>query len=170
MSLVVEDGSGISNAESYRSVADTSTYFANLGNTTWGAASLPQQEQALRAGTAYIEAAYGQRWLGRRASFAQALGFPRFGVLDYDGYCIASNVIPVCLLNACSEAALRALTDGDMLPDISQPGALKSETVKVGSIEIADTWMGGQGQIKFYRKIDLLLQPLIVSAGMALRS
>ena len=37
MTLIVEDGTGLANAESYVSVADATTYHANIGNTAWAA-------------------------------------------------------------------------------------------------------------------------------------
>ena len=37
MALIVEDGTGLANAESYVSVADATTYHTNYGNTAWTA-------------------------------------------------------------------------------------------------------------------------------------
>ena len=51
MSLVVEDGTGKADAESYISVADADTYHSNRGNTDWAALTTTEKEQLLRGAT-----------------------------------------------------------------------------------------------------------------------
>ena len=67
MSLIVEDATGLSTAESYLSVANADTYHASYtGSTAWSGASTGTKERALRRATQYLDSVYGGRWLGER--------------------------------------------------------------------------------------------------------
>ena len=66
MSLIVEDGTGKSNAESYISVADADTYHSNRDNTDWAALTTAEKERLLRIATDYMVAVYRLRWDGYR--------------------------------------------------------------------------------------------------------
>jgi hypothetical protein len=50
MALIVEDGTGLANAESYVSVADATTYHANIGNTAWAVYRQSLRDITLQAG------------------------------------------------------------------------------------------------------------------------
>jgi hypothetical protein len=56
MALIVEDGTGRADAESYVSVADADTYHANRGELRRGRRSAPppSKEQLLRQATEYM--------------------------------------------------------------------------------------------------------------------
>ena len=66
MALIVEDGTGVSGAESYISVVDADDYHTNHGNTSWGSADTTAKEIALRKASEYLDGKYGKRWLGIR--------------------------------------------------------------------------------------------------------
>lgn len=109
--LVVEDGSGKTNADAYCSVQDADTYHANRGNVAWASASSDQKTAAIRNATAYIDATF--TFKGTKVHLnqpAQALAWPRYGMRDED-HIVWDNVWPVPrLLAATCEAALRALS------------------------------------------------------------
>lgn len=99
MPLIVEDGTGLSTAESYLSVADFRTRAAALAlwkvvdsaaAADWiTPAADADVEAALRRATAALDGAYGDRWAGQKTSWQQALDWPRSGVLlglDADSY------------------------------------------------------------------------------------
>ena len=77
MSLIVEDGTGLANAESLCSVADADTIHAARGNTAWAALTTPQKEQNLRKGTDYMTGKYTTLRAGYRRLATQALDWPR---------------------------------------------------------------------------------------------
>src|SRR5690606_27756416 len=77
MALIVEDGTGLPNAEAYISVADADSYFAKRGNSAWAALTVDAKEVALRLGADYMAAVYGPRWCGERLTDTQALDWPR---------------------------------------------------------------------------------------------
>jgi hypothetical protein len=140
MSLVVEDGTGLSTAESYVSVTDADTYHSNRGHTTWTGTDAVK-EAALRVATAYIDGTYRRRFVGTKYSAEQALAWPRSGAVDADGWPIDEDVIPQALKDATAEAALRELvTPGSLNPDLSAGGAVESKRVKAGPVETETTY------------------------------
>jgi len=102
MALVVEDGTGKSNAESYLSVADCDTYHTNMGNTGW-AGDATVKEVALRKATKFLDNKFRLRWKGTRTNEDQALAWPRSNVEDIDGFYYDSDGIPQTLKDATAE-------------------------------------------------------------------
>lgn len=157
MSLVVENGTGLSNAESYISEAESLTYQASRGNTTWNTITSGQREEALRRATDYMLQAYRASWQGVRGSSTQALDWPRYDVV-VDGYYLASNIIPQAVKNACAELALRAAA-GELYSDQSQGviskqvGPIKVEYDKSSPISVR------------YKSIDSILLPYLKGLG-----
>lgn len=165
MALVVEDGTGLSNAESYISVADAETRLGNLGDTTFAALSTAAKEQALRKATIYMEGAFRSRWKGTRLLRAQALSWPRHGA-TVDGYNLDSDMVPTEVANACADYALKASTS-ELLAD--QERAVVRE--KVGSLETEYSEFSSQS--KRYLLIDRTLAPFLrggLSMGCVVRS
>ena len=165
MALTVEDGTGLAGADSYLSEADANTYHTAHGNrTSWSGASSATKEAALRMGAQYLDAVYGQRWLGQRISLTQSLDWPRSDAEDRDGCAIASNSVPQAIKDAVAEAAIRHIDEtSGLVPDIAEPGSIKSESNQVGPITTRTEYMGGRSQIKRFRLIDLLVAGLVIS-------
>lgn len=163
MALIVETGAGLSNAESYVSVANADTYHSNRGNTTWADLLEAEKEQALRRATDYMEQVYSERWAGLIVLSTQALSWPRYEVPQKDVAAFSaaywpSDAVPQIVANACAEMALRA-SAGDLSPDI---GRLKSRT-KVGPLEV-EYVAGGLPYVR-YRAIDGMLSPFFGGGG-----
>lgn len=168
MSLIVEDGTGLSNAESYISVADASTRHANNGMTNWATLSTTEMEAALRRATTYMEQAYRERWKGLRLHMrvggsgqqleeTQALSWPRWDVM-VDGFPVSPNIVPTEVANACADLALKAAA-GDLNLDLTR-GVI---TEKVGPIETQYDRYSPQNVR--YRSIDMMLAPFLKSSG-----
>ena len=155
MSLIVEDGTGLPNSESYISVADADTRHANLGNTAWAALATAVKEQALRKATAYMLQAYRQRWVGYRVKVdpMQALDWPRYGV-EVDHFPVHFDIVPAEVANACADLALKAST-GDLAADLT-PSIIRK---KVGPIETE--YNRGSPQWTRYRAIEMMLAPYL---------
>ena len=165
MTLVVEDGSGLANAESYISVGDADTYHTAFGNTGWSG-DTATKEVALRNATQYIDSTYLKRWKGTKNKSTQALMWPRYGVVTIDGWPITGTEIPLALKRATAEAAMRALTE-ELVPDITDPGTITFYAVEVGPIS-EKTAYASRSQIKVYRVIDELLKDLILPSSSVL--
>lgn len=171
MPLVVEDGTALSNADSYLSTADCDTYHTNHGDpASWSSATTAKKEEALRLATQYLDATYGGRWRGRRNELEQSLDWPRIEVFDRDGFLLASDALPTALVNATAEMALRYVELGSsLIPDLDTPGSIKSERVKLEGIEEEIEYLGGRTQTVQYRMVDMLLRDLITSGNRIVR-
>lgn len=159
MALVVEDGTGKTDAESLASVAAFQAYCTARGISYSATTSVI--EAALRKGTDYLGQKYGQRLAGYRVSTTQALDFPRYEMprRDIGAYAYyASDAVPTAVVNACIEAAIRATTD-DLSPDLAQ--AVKRE--KVGAIETE--YQDFSNARPSYPVIDALMAPFLIAGG-----
>jgi len=130
MALIVEDGSGVSGAESYLSVADADTYWSNRNDTQWSGADTADKEAALRTATQYIDATYN--FLSQIERSDQALKWPRVNFYDRNDFFIDS--IPNALKDATAELARDYIVNGDLLPSQSRGGDIRK--VKAGSVEV----------------------------------
>lgn len=176
MALVVEDGTGKSDADSYLSVADATAYFVATDTkdaerhdliAAWAEdQNDSKREAALREATAYLDGRYLERWVGSKASSAQALAWPRTGAYDAHGYAIASTTIPSKLKHATAELALRAIAS-TVVPDIAaNTGTLTAKTVTAGAVTLSQQWASGTvSQRAKLERVDLLLRPLMNGAG-----
>lgn len=154
MALIVENGTGLSTAESFISVTAADTRHSNLGNTNWATLSTAQKEEALRRGTIYMEQAYRDRWQGNRHVTTQALSWPRNGVV-VDGFItVESNIVPADIANACADLAFKASAE-DLAPDLER--AIVRD--KTGPIETE--WDRASPQAKRFRSIDMALAPYL---------
>lgn len=135
MALVVEDGTGKADAESYVSVADCVAYAAANG-LTFSDDPEATAEQALRRATAWIDATYRNRFPGVRShGRTQALEWPRGWAEDANCYAISATEVPPEVVNATCEAAIRELAEPGLLsPDLERGGDIKR--LKAGSVEI----------------------------------
>jgi hypothetical protein len=158
MTLIVEDGSGKSDSESYISVADASTYHTARGNAAWAAlASDTVREQCLRKATDYMEQVYRSRWQGCRVSETQALSWPRYSVV-VEGYLVDDASVPEIVKRACAELALKA-SAADLAPDLTQ-GVVREQ---VGQIEVE--YDKSSPQSTRYKAIDAILSPYLKAGG-----
>jgi hypothetical protein len=161
MALIVEDGTGKADAESYISVADADTYFAARANATWAALLTAAKEAALRAATDYMLGAYAGRWAGVRVSSTQALDWPRSLVVMRDAPALtyyADDAVPAAVARACADLAVRA-SAGSLLAD--QGAQVTQETV--GPISVS--YAAGARQATRYAAVDNALAPLLLGAG-----
>lgn len=166
MSFVVEDGTGLANANSYAAYAGLVAYFADRGTVIAQAQNLV--EQALIRATDFIDQRY--RFQGcKLAPGVQALQWPRYGV-ELDGYCLPAAPLPAKLLAATYELASRALA-ADLSPDPTFDAsgvAVVASTDKVGPIEVTREFSGGSASSSFapvYPEVTALLRDLVVCTG-----
>ena len=148
MAMIVEDGTGVANANSYTTVAFVQAYFDDRGgNAAWDAlATDTDREHILIKATDYIEKRFSEKWIGAKNDNTNALSWPRHNVYDRHQRLLYSNVeIPVELQRAVGEYAVRAITAA-LIADPSTQG-LEVEEVekKIGPIEKREKFMKGGG-------------------------
>ena len=79
MALIVEDGTGLEDADSYISLAEANAYATNYGLTNWNAeADDTVKEVALRLATQFIDL---NQFVSEKLNDDQSLEFPRYDSL-----------------------------------------------------------------------------------------
>jgi hypothetical protein len=119
MPFVVETGAGLSTANSFASVAAADAYVAERGVTGWAGLLTADKQAALVKATDYLEASYRASWDGFRVSGTQALSWPRSDVI-VDEFPVPANIVPLVVVNACIEMALRAVAGTTLIEDQGQ--------------------------------------------------
>lgn len=160
MSLIVEDGTGLSAAESYISTADADTYIAayKMPSTAWSAATTATKEIAARQATQYLDGAYA--WLGEQTLTTQALRWPR----SYTGT-IHDATIPERLKRACAEVMLLIVEGETINKNVSRDDRVKSASVDVISV----TYEDGAAQQPSYPEVNRLVAEFVRSSNRLVR-
>ncbi|MFP4153955.1 MAG: DnaT-like ssDNA-binding protein [Alkalispirochaeta sp.] len=158
--MVVEDGTGLPDADSYSSLADADAYHVVVGNTAWADAASDAREAALVAATRWIESKYRTRWIGFKATQDQGLSWPRWDAVDPDGYELAG--VPRRVAHATAEVALLVITGEELSPPQERGGRVKRE--KVGPIETE--YAEGAPAGTAYPAISGLLRGLVHGPGL----
>ena len=128
LTLIKEDGTGRSDANTYASEADADAFFGgHLYPDHWVApVNQPRRTAALAMATAIIDAEW--QFHGAKAVAGQALQWPRSDCPDPDGEAnasVASDVVPVAIVNATCQLALKLLqTDRTADPAGEAPAGL----------------------------------------------
>jgi hypothetical protein len=173
MSIIVEDGSGLNNSNSFTSVAFADAYHTTMGavNVAWLAANNTDKENALQAATMYMEIMYKTRWVDRRLNQLQALSWPRAFVRDADGFAVGANSVPVEVQRACAEWALRVIQGDNILPDVvAGASGIASESVTVGPITTSKTYIGGKTTRNYYPRIEMIIKMYLNPLGQIWRA
>ena len=159
MALVVENGSGLTFAESYASVAEADAYFAAYGNETWSTHPEDVKEIALRKSTRDLDLMYGAVWNWPSLVDGQSLLFPRF----------AAQGVPNALKRATMELAAM-IADGYEPFVIDPENEISEKTVKVDVIETSVKYSSSRRASPELERIRLILGSLVpttISAGYA---
>lgn len=130
--LIIENGNGIVNANSYVDLDFALEYCTMKGYSDWANLSEDEQKIYLIRGTEFVDNYY--TWKGFRRYKNQALSFPREDLFDLDRYKV--DDIPTALKKACIEAAWLNTESGvDTLFSTSdENGNVKRQ--KVDSLEV----------------------------------
>lgn len=138
MTLTVEDGTGLTNADALISLAYFKSYHDTRGND-YSAYADAALEQAIVRATDFMSESYC--WAGFKLKERghqdgeQALAWPRSYVVDRNGYSVANDEVPTEVQKATAEIALyEAGTPGGMQPTYTPHSRVKSE--KVGPLAV----------------------------------
>ncbi len=126
--LIIEDGTGKPDAESFVTAADLVEYATNYGVTI--PADEPSQEALLRRAAVAMD---DYNWKGERASVDQALSWPRRYV-DIDGDVKPSDLIPARIKHGQMALAAEIHAD-DIDPVEKRQGPVTKERVE-GAVEV----------------------------------
>lgn len=127
MPLIIEDGTGVANANTYATAAQLTDYATDRGVTLTAS-----PEVLLIKAMDYTESL---QYPGRKTSETQPLQWPRTGT-RVDGYNVPDNMIPGALVTAQIVTAMAIDAGRDPMAAI-EPG-IKSETADVLSVVYQD--------------------------------
>jgi hypothetical protein len=133
--MIVEDGTGLANADAYVTVDYCADYCTERG-LTFGTSPTLVGEQAIVRATAALDAIYRGRFSGYKTHGRdQSLEWPRTASYDREFYTLPNDEIPTEVKYATCEMAVRELADpGSMMPDLERGGQVRR--LKAGSVEI----------------------------------
>jgi hypothetical protein len=164
MTLIVEDGTGKEDANSYSDLAFITAHHALRGNAAWSGATEAEQEAAAVRATDYLDGQYASRFRGRKRTQAQARQWPRIGAMDDQGFpLVAVDTVPRGVKLAHAELALRALS-GPLNPDLSAADYVVSQSRGLGPISTSVTY--SQSRVHEgprYPEVEGHLAPLVVN-------
>eukprot|EP00918_Siedleckia_nematoides_P055304 GHVU01120635.1.p1 GENE.GHVU01120635.1~~GHVU01120635.1.p1 ORF type:complete len:181 (+),score=17.19 GHVU01120635.1:183-725(+) len=172
IAFTVEDGTGVTDATSYISIADADTYTTTyLATTTdWVAASDDEKALALNVASRYLDRKYGQRYKGtERKLSTQGLLWPRYGALTQDGYDLGLDEVPTMLEQATVEVASYQISNGTVYPETGETGQLSAKKIKLDVLEISEEFLGGNAKSEVASKVDDLMWELLDGNGSGLR-
>ena len=154
--MIVEDGTGKTDANSYVSVEFADDYFSARGASGWGSLDTGAKEQSLIRATDYIDSVF--QWCGKKEFEEQALRFPRTGIRDYEGLEIKG--IPSCLKQAVCDAALITSGGTELFEVAEQNGDVVSETITTLSFTYSKNGSRSTTSTTLYDSINTKLRGL----------
>ena len=115
--IILEDGSGVADANSYVTLAEAETYFTATGNLGFAGTDDFKTQNLINA-TAAMDATYGPRYISfLQDEVTQALLWPRQQIWDRHSRRINPDAIPQSLKNAQFEMALLSQNGVDLYPE-----------------------------------------------------
>lgn len=155
MALIVEDGSQVTSANSYISVADAQTYLTALGKTVTVTEALLLQA---------MNALVGLSWCGYIVSSTQALSWPRANMIDCELRVIESDTVPAAI--GYAQALICDNINSGYDPNAIAPKKVISETVDVISISYSDKGGSTEGySLATMPEVKAMLKCYLASSG-----
>lgn len=169
-SFVVEDGTGLSTANAFVSVAYLKQYNDDNENApAVDKSDDTRKEKSIRIATAKIRRDNESKWRGSRWTEDQALPYPRTDFIDQDGWSVRSGsngTTPTVLKEATAELSI-AWLDGDVFDSAYSP---EIESLSYSNEEKSESvgyrGAGRAGTTKNYPKVAKLLKRLLHSGGL----
>lgn len=166
VNLVVEDGRGIPNANSYVSLAYCDEYMVNRNYSAWVEQSEYVRSAAIIKAMDYVDNIF--LWKGTRMHKNQSLHFPRKDIQDEDGFDYTGE-IPEQLKKAVCEAAFNVFSQYTLYARKSTDGAIKKEKKKADVVEIEKEYFSNE-EVKVdwtsaYESLDTMLRGLFRQKG-----
>jgi hypothetical protein len=140
MALVVEDGTGITGANTYETLANVETYCEERGLTDWtNSADDDAKEQAILRGMDYLESL---SYKGDKADYANELEWPRvgwysdvaYGTIEY-----TTGAYDQDIPDRLKRALCRAAYEEFLVPGCLQVTLSKADYIKRQKVDVIET-------------------------------
>lgn len=172
MAFIVENGTGLQDANSLTSVSFADEYFADRMNDVWAKLTVDAKQAALLKATAYVCGNY--EFKGARLTHSQALCWPRTGITGPEGQ--IPTGVPKCIQTATCELAVRA-SKGELIQDpaVDEGGRpIKMKQLRAGPLHKTIEYAGPGEYVAMarYPAVDalicswLLKTPLVFDHGV----
>lgn len=161
MTITVEDGTTVANANSYVDLTFAASYHTALGNDEW-AGEDAVLEQALFVACRALEQMFGPDLKSEIASGTQERLFPRYWFTDNQGRIVTQGTVPVLWKEAQCELALMHLQGTDVFPKVAD-AAIRSTSLTVGEYSESTEYYAPANKERFtgLHKVELLLKPIL---------
>lgn len=161
--MIVEDGTGQNQlANSYVSLDDANAYCSDHGLIFSASPSALGEAALIRASIA-IDARYSSAYPGyRKNGRQQGLQWPRAAAYDIAGWLVRDDQVPIEIVQATIEAAVREFADpNSMMPDLERGGQIQS--IRAGSVGI--TYSATASARTTFTLIDGILSNILSGIG-----
>ena len=171
--LIIEDGTIVTDAEAYISVANADTYLAKFGkDAVWSTKTVQQKEVLVRSSRLYMDTKYN--WKGVQASQGHSTNWPRSEVYIEDTL-LSDEFIPADISNVNALLAAEAASN-DLYRNVDggTTGQLvKSSEDQVGPLRTKTEYydganLSGGSQISF-TEVDAILKPYTLGGTRSLQ-
>lgn len=141
MVLIVEDGTGLPNANSFVELAAVDLYIieknlqATAAAIAWALLTTDEQEAAATLATSVVSNPERFDYVGIRKTYPQSLEWPRLGAVEVNGPAVPDDIVPWQVEDATIEYSLLAGNGVDINPP---PSSITSDVKKekVDDLEI----------------------------------
>lgn len=168
ITITVEDGSGMPNANSYLSVADARAYAANRG-VDLGSDDDVIAAQLINASDYLLT--FECEYVGHRTNPAQALSWPRTDAYVGCNLLVDANTVPAQIIFAQAQAVIAQANGFVLMPNVSASDYVTEETVGPITTKYANPLQ--VGIMPTLSAVDALLAPLFgkcANTGIALKT
>lgn len=165
--LIVEDGTGIDDAECFCTIDRFDAYWAKNGSpaAVTGATTSQKAAAIRRANREWTEGVCGGLWRGQIQFMNQRLSFPRMGCYDDDGRMLTPGTIPWQILDAEALVAGDLLAGGTILANGVDRAPVVRETKRgLGfekTIEYSESAATGTDSVRRLRAAEALVYPFV---------
>jgi hypothetical protein len=171
VALIVEDGTGKSDAEAYDSLAGVTAELTKYGEEAAWLALVSDTVREQVARKAFRRMNSEPRYRGTKKTDTQAGEWPRVHAYDDDGWAYPDDEVPRALKEAFAQFCAEGSVPGaDLQPNETTPGTIKSESVSIGPISEAITYESAKSSSVYYRKAQSLLRELVDPGGILERA
>ena len=167
MALILEDGTGKADAQSYTD-EQTLMYYCQARGTDAIANMTPQQREVLLVRAMDYLEGKADKFKGYKTSRTQALQWPRadVGSVDWPYELYQNNCIPYQLINAQLALAVEAF-EHDLMPTLAAgPQTILTKKRVEGVVELAYENTGKLRDVPAFAKAEVQLKPLYRHNGL----
>ena len=155
ISLIVEDGTRPTGANTYASVADADAYWADRASATWAAATDDAKAAALIQSTDYLN---GLSW-ATGTPVGDDMAWPRTGATSPSGGSFSMSMVPTAVVQACCYMA------GEIVGGATPLAATDRPLTKLTAGAVSMEWDASASQAPQYPALKSILRGYLMASN-----